>query len=144
MTTLDTITVKWQEDGSATALARVCSRDATGAATGTLGEGNYIKQADLTSIGCKVFDRNSTTPDTAIATPTVTIATSILDTPDTSGLTAVDDAGNAMVVNFRHDLAGTNFPTGGHKYRVEYSFLTTGAATWVIAYEGIASPVVGS
>jgi len=141
MTTLDKITVTWQEDGSATALARVCARDATGAATGISGEGNWVKQADLTSITCKVFDRSSSTPDTAIATPTATVSSVILDTPVTDGLIwDLDEVG----YNFRCDLSGTNFPTGGHKYLMEFYFTTTAATTWCIAYEGVASPVVGS
>lgn len=141
MTTLDKIIVVWQEDGSATALARVCARDATGAPTGVSGEGNWIKRADLSSITCKVFDRSSTPPDTPIATPTVTTSTAILDTPITDGLIwDVDDVG----YNFLFDLAGTCFPIGGHKYLVEFYFTTTGGKTWCLAFEGIASPVVGS
>ncbi len=141
MTTLDKITIAWQEDGSATALARVCARDATGAWTGVPGEGNWIKQADLASITAKVFDRNGTTPDTPITTPTVTISSAIQDTPVTDKkIWDLDDTG----YNFLFDLAGTNFPTGSHKYLVELYFATTGGSTWCLAYEGIASPVVGS
>ncbi len=140
MTTLDKITITWQEDGSATALARVCARDATGAAIGVLGEGNWIKQADLSTITCKVFDRSGATPDIATAAPAVSIPSVILDAPVTNGLIwDVDNVG----YNFLCDLAGTNFPTGGHKYLVAFYFTTTGGSTWAIQYEGIASPVAG-
>lgn len=144
MTTLDKITVAWQEDGSATALARVCARDATGAATGVSGEGNWIKQADLSSIGCKVFDlseANPTNPRTPILSPAVVVSSAILDVPVTNGLIwDVDGTGYNVI----YDLSGACFPTGGHKYLIEFAFVTTGASTFVVAYEGIASPVVGS
>lgn len=143
MNAIDKITAQWQEDGSATLLARVTARDGTGAATGVPGEGNWIKQADLSTITCKVFDRTPgyATPDTAIATPTVTISSAIQDTPVTSdAIWTVDLVG----YNFLFDVAGTNFPTGGHTYRVELYFTTTGSKTWTIAYEGVAVPVVGS
>src|SRR6185369_576143 len=97
MTTLHKITVNWQEDGSATVLARVCADDATGQATGVKGEGYFVKIADLSTITCKVFDMSEaspTNPRTPITTPMVTISTSVLDTPVTDGiLWDVDDVG---------------------------------------------------
>lgn len=145
MSTITKVTgFKWQKDGSATVWARVTARDATGQATPFLGEGNYIKQADLSAITAKVFDRSDPlTPDTPTSTPTVTISTSILDTPDTTGLIAVDDAGNAVPYNFRFDMPATSFPTGSHKYLVEFYFVTTGGTKWAIQYEDVAAPLVG-
>lgn len=141
MTNLEKIKVVWQEDGSATCLARVCARDATGAATGVSGEGNWIKQADLSSITCKIFDRSSATPDTATSSPAVTISTSIIDTPVTDGkIWTVDSTG----YNFLFDVAPTAFTTSGHKYLVEFYFTTTGGTKWTIPFEGIAMTVVGS
>ncbi len=140
MTALDKIKVTWQEDGSATALARVCARDATGAATGVSGEGNWVKQADMSPTTCKIFDRSSATPDAVVSSPVIA-AGAILNTPVADGLIwDVDPVG----YNFLVDLAGTNFPIGGHKYLVEFYFTTTGGSTWCIPYEGVASPVVGS
>lgn len=136
------IKVAWQQSGSATALARVCARDATGAWTGIVGEGNWLKQADLAvnGITCAVYDRNGAAPDTAIANPTVTISSAIQDIPITDGkIWDIDTIG----YNFLHDLTGTSFPTGGHKYRVEYTFTTTGGTTWTLPYEGVAEGVVG-
>lgn len=135
------ITVTWQEDGSATCLARVTARDATGAATGVHGEGNWIKQADLSTITCKIFDRSGSTPDTALSTPTVTISTAIQDTPVTSPVIwTLGEPG----WNFLFDVAATAFPTGGHKYLIEFTFTTTGNTKWIVAFEGIAAPVVSS
>lgn len=141
MSAIGRITADWQEDGSVTLLARVCSRDATGQATGIKGEGRWVKQADLSTITCKVFDRSGDTPDTAIASPTVTISSVIQDTPVTDG--ELWD-GDITGYQFRLDLAGSCFPTGGHKYLVELYFTTTGGKTWTLQYEGVASPVVGS
>lgn len=141
MTTIGTIKVAWQEDGSAIALARVCADDATGAWTTVPGEGNFVKQADLSTITCKVFDRSDTvTPDTPIATPSVTLA-AILDAPVTDQhIWDID----SYSYNFKYKLPGTCFPIGGHRYRVEFYFTATGGSTWVLAYEGMADQVVGS
>lgn len=141
MTQTAAVKVTWQQNGSATALARVTARDATGAYTGNSGEGNWIKQADLAvnGITCAVYDRSSATPDTAISNPTVTISSAIFDVPVTDGhIWNIDTTG----YNFLHDLAGTSFPTADHKYRVEYTFTTTGGKTWTLIYEGVADKVV--
>lgn len=132
--------VTWHEDGSCTALARVTARDGTGAATGVSGEGKWVKQADLTSITCAVYDRSSTTPDTAIASPTVTISSAIQDTPVTDGVIwDVDGTG----YNFLHDLAHTNFPSGGHRYLIEYIFTPTSGNKYpALSFDGVARPIV--
>jgi len=141
MNAVDRIITQWQEDGTATVLARVCARDATGAATGVPGEGKWVKQADLSAITCAVYDLSSATPAVAIATPTVTISSAILDTPATSSELWTEDTTG---YNFIHDLASTNFPTGRNRYLVEYLFTTTGGAKWALQLEGVAHPVVGS
>lgn len=138
-----TISVTWQEDGSATALARVTARDATGQFTGVSGEGRWIKQADLSTITCKVFQRTgTTTPDTAVFTPSVVIATAIYDTPQVDG--EIWDESPMVGFNFLHDLAGTNFPNGGQTYRVEYVFETTSGTKWTLSYEGESVAVVST
>lgn len=130
--------VSFFEDGSATALARVTARDATGAATGISGEGKWIKQADLSSITCAIYDLSSSTPDTATSTPTVTISSAIIDTPVTDGVIwDVDSTG----YNFLFDFAATAFPTGNHRYRIEFKFTTTGSAVLWLVYEGVALAV---
>jgi len=106
------------EDGGATPLARVTGAD-----------GAAITQASLTSISYKVFDLNSTTPSTAVATGTVTIATSVFDTLQTDAIWSEDTSG----YNFKHTIASTVFTTGGHAYRVEYLFTpASGQPFWVV------------
>lgn len=137
----NTIKVVWREDGDCTVLARVTARDATGEATGSPGEGLFLKQADLTSITYAVYDLDSATPGTPTASGTVTIATSILDTPVmTSVLWTLDPYG----YNFLHDIAATAFATGNHRYRAEYKFTTTGGKVGWAIYEGVAEAVMTS
>lgn len=127
--------VSWNEDGSATVVARLTARAGTGTATGVSGEGNWIKQADLTSITCAVYDLNSSTPGTAITSPTVTVATAVQDSPVTNGaIWPLDQTG----WNFYHDLAETNFPTSDHRYRVVYTVTPTAGGVFWGAFEGIA------
>lgn len=131
MAATDTIPVIWNEDGSASCLGRATAHDATGAATGITGEGKFIKQADLSTIICEVFDM--TNVRTSVATPTVTISSVILDTPVTD---EVIWTRGSTGYNFHHDLAETNFPIGGHVYLVEYYFATTGGTKWPVRYQG--------
>lgn len=130
--------VTWREDGSATVLGRLTARNGTGAATGVAGEGNWLKQADVSTITCAVYDLDSATPSTAISTPTVTVSSAVLDTPvTTTVLWTVDTTG----YNFIHDLAATAFPTGSRRYSVEYKVTLTGGAVLWGVYEGQARPV---
>lgn len=130
--------VDWNEDSHATVLARITARDGTGAATSIDGEGNFLKQADISSITCKVFDLDGDTPDTAIFTPTVTISSAVLDTPVTTNVIWTKDVTG---YNFQHDLANTNFPIGGRRYRVEYAVTLTGGTVFHAAFTGIAKPI---
>ncbi len=114
-----------REDGSATILGRLVARDGTGAATGVRGEGDFIKQADLSTITCSVFDLDGGSPEVAISTPTVTIADDVLDVPVTSNAIWTKDGTG---YNFLHDLPVATFPTGDNKYRVEYKVTATGGA----------------
>ena len=137
----NTIKVVWTEDGDCTVLGRVTARDGTGAWTGVDGEGNFLKQADLSTITCAVYDLDSATPTTAVATPTVTISSAVLDTPvTTTVLWKLDPYG----YNFIHDLPNTAFPTGGHRYRAEYKFTTTGSKVGWGIFEGPAEAVITS
>ena len=136
--------VAWQEDGTATVLGRITARDGTGTATGVNGEGNWLKQADISTITCAVFDLSSSTPTTAIATPTVTIATHVLDTPVTTNVLWTQETGTVTGYNFLHDLPASAFPTGEHIYRAEYKITTTGGAVLWGAFEGPAERVFTS
>lgn len=131
--------VSWNEDGSATCLARLTARNATGAAI--TGEGYWIKQADVTSITCKVFDDSAAQVEITPA-PTVTVSSAIIDTPVTDGVIWTADS---VGYNFLFDIAGTYFPTGGHIYRVEFfaTLATSGNATLPWRYIGEAIERIG-
>lgn len=139
--------VIFHEDSAATILGRLTARSglASGSATGVPGEGRWLQQADITSITCAVFDEDAagTADTTAIATPTVTISTSVLDTPVTSN--EIWTKGGPGY-NFLHDLAYTNFPTGGNTYRVEYevTLADSGATLLHGAYRGPALALYNS
>jgi hypothetical protein len=123
---------RWQEDGTAIVKARVAAHDGTGKSTGIPGEGYFLKQADLSTITCLVYD---VTGAANVATPSVTISSAISDTPITTQ--ALWRKGNPGY-NFSHTLAASNFPTGGSTYRVEYKFTTTGSTVFWLKIEGVA------
>ena len=124
--------VNWNEDGSATCLARVMARNGSGDVV--TGEGKWLEQADVASITCKVIDETNDDAEITPA-PTVTPAGSIIDTPVTDGAIWTEDA---VGYNFLHDLAYTYFPTGGVSYRVEYYFTLTGGARFGVGFRGVA------
>lgn len=124
--------VHWNEDGSATCLARLVARNGSGDAI--VGEGKWLEQADVSSITCKVIDESD--DDTEITpAPTVTPAGSIIDTPVTDGVIWTQDSTG---YNFLHDLAYTCFPTGGTMYRVEYYFVLSGGGRFGVGFRGVA------
>lgn len=125
-------TFRFNEDGTAIVKARVSADDGTGKSTGVPGEGYFLKQADLSTITCLVYD---VTGSASVATPTVTISSAVLDTPLT---TAAKWRKGGPGYNFVHTLAGTNFPTGGSTYRVEYKFTLTGGTVYWLKLEGVA------
>lgn len=104
------------EDGDATYLARIKFNGL--AATG-------FTQASLTSITRTIFDTDSATPTTAIATDILVIASVVFDTLQTDGRWTIDETG----YNFRDSMGGSNF-TDPNAYRVEYAFLSTGGAKY--------------
>lgn len=133
-----TFPVAWREDGTATLLGRITARNGTGAATGVAGEGNWIKQADVSTITCKSID--VTNDPTAATTQTIT-SSAIIDTPVTStALWTVDSTG----YNFLWDAPSSIFATGGHKYRIEVSVTTTGSEVASGVWEGVAQAMLGS
>lgn len=138
---MSTFEVKWQEDGSATALARIAARNGSGSATGVDGEGNWLQQADISTITFKVFDLDSDTPGTATESGSVTIVTSVLDTPVTAQTIWTKDTTG---YNFLHDLPATYFPSGNRRYQVEYKVTLTGGGVFHGIFTGTAQPVRGS
>lgn len=133
--------VDWQEDGSATVLGRITARNGSGSATGVNGEGNWLEQADISTITCKIFDLDGEDPDTPTETPTVTVADVVLDTPVTSNAIWTKDSTG---YNFLHDLAASYFATGGNRYRIEYKVTLTGGTVFHGTYEGQARSIRGS
>ena len=133
--------VTWIEDSDATVLGRITARNGSGAATGVNGEGNWLQQADVTSITWKIFDLQSATPETATSTGTVTVSTSVLDTPVATNVIWLQDATG---YNFIHDLAASNFPTGGRNYRLEYVATLVGGEVFHGVYQGAATPISSS
>lgn len=118
------------EDGTFSVLARVCSLDGTGEEYAD-GEGPVLKAADVSTVTCKVFDLG-TDETTAAGTevtpaPTVTVATSVLDTLRTAGW-GEDRAG----YNFRHDLAPAYAADPGEFRLVEYKFTLTGGGVFFV------------
>lgn len=136
--------IRINEDSSLTLLGRIASRNGTGAATGKAGEGKFLKQADISTITCKVFDLDGATPDTAVATPTVTLSSAVLDTPVT---TDVDWTYDSYGYNFVHEIANTVFTEPNRHYLIEYKVtLVAGLGSLVFhgVYEGTTEPIRSS
>jgi len=133
--------VTWREDGTATVLARLTGRAGQGAATGVKGEGNWVRQADLSTIAYQVFDESNNNAEVTDGPRSVAISGAVLDTPETStALWTLDTVG----YNFLHDLTPDCFPIGGHVYRVEYKFVFgSGAVGWGV-FRGEAKAVLSS
>lgn len=111
------------EDAGALLLARVLDWD-----------GNLLTQAAVTSITYKCFDL---TTGAETGTGTLNKATVIYDTAQTGGNWPYTDG-----YNFRHMLAATCLPTGGHSYRVEVKITpASGEAFWIV-YERLAGHAV--
>jgi len=132
--------VNWNEDSSATVLGRITARNGSGSATGVDGEGNWLQIADISTITCAVYDLDdSDTPNTAIATPTVTISSAVLDTPVTTAVLWTKDSTG---YNFIYDLLPAHFPTGNNRYEVEFTITLAGdIVVFHGTYQGVALPV---
>lgn len=136
-----TFRVSWNEDGDATVLGRITARDGSGSATGKNGEGNWLQQADVSSITRNVFDLDGGTPNTATDSDSLTVATVVLDTPITTNVIwTLDTTG----YNFLDDVPAARFPTGGRRYRIEYVVTLAGGAVFHGNYEGQAKPIRSS
>lgn len=108
------------EDGGASFMARVAIQD------GTNGQ-----QADFTGITYAVFDLDSATPATAVSSGSLTVANVVFDTLQTDSRWTKDSTG----YNFRHDATPAMFPTGGHRYRMEYLFNPAAGEDFFVAFE---------
>lgn len=130
--------VVWGEDSDVTVLGRVVARNGSGAAV--TDEGNLLQQADVSSISYKTFDLDSDTPTAAIESGALTVASVILDAAVTGEIWTQDATG----YNFIHDVPASWFPTGGHRYAIEYKFTLSGGAVFHGSYLGPARPIRSS
>ena len=128
--------VVWNEDSTPTALGRITARDGTGVATGRKGEGNWLKQADISSITVGVFDLDA--DSTIVSAAVVDKTASVLDVPVTTDVLWTRDK---IGYNFIHDLSVTYFATGDHTFLVEYKVTLTGGTVFFGRYQGPASSV---
>jgi len=113
------------EDAAFSVLARVCALSGTGSEY-LPGEGPVVKQTDVSSITCKVYDigtdKDATTGTEVTPAPTVTVSTSVFDTLRTAGWPVDEDRDG---YNFRHDLGVAYTAEGGEWRLVEYTFTLT-------------------
>lgn len=119
------------EDGGVTCLARIIMPHS----------GAYITQATITSITCKVFDLGSATPDTAVATPTVTVASAVFDTLQTAAADLRIWTKDTTGFNFNFQVPASAFAAGnvGTKlerlFRIEFLFDPTTGENFSLVYE---------
>lgn len=116
------------EDASLVCMARIVG--AAGAA---------ITQATVSSITCKVFDR-----DTSTATPdysaTLTIASVVSDTLLTTAPWTKDQTGR----NFTHTVPATSaFPRATDNCWIEYTFTMTNADVLKVIFDGEVEATLG-
>lgn len=102
--------------------ARLATKDGTGAVV--TDEGKAIKQADVSAISYSVFDMDSTTPATAVASGSLTVSAVIFDVLTDDNTWTADSVGK----NFQHVVSGSGFATAGHTYRIVYSITLVGNA----------------
>ena len=125
---------RMSKNSTLTVLGRMTARDGTGAYTGVRGEGNWLTQSDVASITCSVYDTDgdggTTTP---VATPTVTLGTSII-VPDATGHIWTKDA---VGYNFIHDIANTAFANSNHRYSVVYIVTLNNGAVFTGTWSGM-------
>ena len=133
--------LRFNEDGSATLMARLCTRDGTGAASPNAWEGNLNLAADYGDPGSlvlTVYDVSVTVP---LQTYTATLtAGSVLSTLQTGGIFQPPNTPDAKGVNFVYDIPASAFPTGAHRYRVLVEATTNGGAVGWLVGEGYARP----
>jgi len=130
-----TFQVSFNEDSDATILGRITARNGSGSATGKDGEGNWLQQADITSITYKYFVLDA--PTTVAGTGTLTVSSVVLDTPVTVNTIWTKDS---IGYNFIYDIAAATFADGGTVVRIEFTVTLSGGEVFHGNYEG---PVCG-
>ena len=105
------------EDRPCTIIGRFTAISATGNTSPIESEGKLIKQADVSSIACKVYDSTNT----LINTYTPTAASNVFDTIQTTLTWLLLDSGG----NFRYTIPATAFPAGNTVNRAEVTITLT-------------------
>lgn len=114
----------------ASIMGRITARNGGGASTGVDGEGNWVQQADVSTVTYEMFDLDA--PTTAYASGTLVVATVIDDTPTDDNVWTKDGTG----YNFVHDIAASNFTDSGSIVRIEYTVTLAGGAVIKGEYQG--------
>ena len=120
------------EDGSFYILSRLAALEGTGSEY-VAGEGNVLKQADVSTITCKVYslgtNKDNESGTEVTPAPTLTAAANLFDTLRTVGWPTGDDC---YGYNFRHDVGPTYVPNPEEWYLLEYKItLTGGGVVWM-------------
>ena len=114
------------EDADATFLARILGDD-----------GDPVQQADVSAIAAKVYNESNSNTQTYSAV--VIVANSVFNALQTDDRWTRDSTG----FNFAHLVPYTAFPTGGHRYRVEFKFsLATGSYCFAL-FQVVATSILG-
>lgn len=101
--------------------------------------GDYIVQADITSIAWKVYDLADTS--TTVATGTCVVASTVSNSLVTGDSRWTrDDTG----YNWIYTMAGTSFPTGKRTYWVEFTFTPASGGAFVVVFKHYAEAIYGS
>lgn len=93
---------------------RLVHKDGSGAVVAD--EGKALKQSDVASMLCSIYDLDSAAPGTAVSTPAVNPAGTVLDTLTNDEIWTADGIGR----NFIHTPAGSTW-ADPHRYLIEYS-----------------------
>lgn len=91
--------------------------------------GVYVSQAAISSITCGVYDTAS--PNQVVASPSVSVASTIYDTLQTNLLWTKD----ALGYNFKYELPSSALPRGNKTYRVEFRVTPVGGQQYHIVFE---------
>lgn len=108
------------EDTGCTLMARVLGN-----------AGTAINQASISSIARKVFDLNSSTPETPVSSTTPTVADVVFDALQTDARWTTDSTG----YNFRETVAASVLAEGDRRYRVEYVLTPASGEKFNVVFE---------
>lgn len=124
--------VRWDEDSSATIMARLTARPTT-----TTAEGTPLVQSDVSTISITVWDITGGAVNANYNALALTVSAVMFNTlqgwhVDTTGF------------NFSYTIGSNGFPTGDSKYRVEVKFTLASGFVGHVVWEGPANKLYGS